>query len=162
MEELGAYGEQPDRAVTAVTPDATDPSFSQVTFNDGTMETMPTSQAEELPFESAPGAVPTPPYSADSPFGPPLPPPEAPAQEPASGGGGVPGAGMPPGGPMSPLGAIFGQARQASVETPLAPAAAQVGTGQAQPDMAEIVAPGSPGGFTPFSSTESSTAQESQ
>jgi hypothetical protein len=155
MEELGLYGEQPDRKVSQVTPDEVDPSFSQVTFNDGTTETMPSSQASALPAEPPPM---TPQDMALA--GAPAP------MDPAA----LAATGQPPAGPgytVTAPGAVpteqsllagVNAASNPPLPTPdhtgLQGAAMHVGDGSARVDPnAEIVAPGSPGGFGDFSRT---------
>jgi hypothetical protein len=155
MDELGLYGEQPDRKVSQVTPDEVDPSFSQVTFNDGTTETMPSSQASALPAEPPPM---TPQDMALA--GAPAP------MDPAA----LAATGQPPAGPgytVTAPGAVpteqsllagVNAASNPPLPTPdhtgLQGAAMHVGDGSARVDPnAEIVAPGSPGGFGDFSRT---------
>ena len=169
MEELGLYGEQPDRKATAVTPDAQDPSFAQVTFNDGTMETMPTSQAEALPFEAS-----VPPYDPAS-YGPPAPP-AAPAgaPEPAAAPGFTPDPGFAPVAPVDPSvnpnvvpagpNVVRGDSFRPEGSLPSSNLQASIGTGDATPqtDYGEIVAPGSPGGFGVAGQTETTSTSQQQ
>jgi hypothetical protein len=159
MEELGAYGEQPDRKVTAFDPDPVDPSFSTVTFNDGTTETMPTSQAEALPQEPALAD----PAGGLPPMGPPPPPvdPNAPnavaqawdaaGQDPivaATEATTAPPGFVPPvGRPTNPLPDTPGGASELPAPTV---------------DMGEIVGPGSLGGMAPYGESDTASSQETE
>lgn len=137
------YGEQPDRQVTRVVPDEIDPAFSQVEFTDGTMETMPTSQAEALP-QLPPMGPP------QAPMGPPPPPPADPAA--------APGPSAPPamGPPAAP--GMLGMFSAAQPSTELVQPVAETRSATPQVDMGEIVAPAQPGGFAPFSTSTSESA----
>lgn len=145
----------PDATVDGMVEDPTNPGWVEVSFSDGRTATLPRGTAEELPQTPAAPGGPAP-YSADAGFGPPLPPPAAPPPAPgASGGFDVSGSGLV---------ADFGPDEAAAQEqaAALAPPPSLVptatpGTPDNAPtvDYGEVVAPGSPGGFAPYSQTTS-------
>lgn len=147
------YGEQPDRQATSVTPDEIDPSFSQVQFSDGTMETMPTSQAEALPQRP-----PAPPAVA-APLAGPLPTPEQ--AQPNALAAAWEGAGHDPLVAATEAGTAQ-PGYQAPVGRPTNPLPDSPGGVSELPapqtDLAEIVAPGTPGGFADFSQATNESA----
>lgn len=144
------YGEQPDRQVERIQEDEVDPSFSQVFFNDGTMETVPTSQAAALP--QAP-----PPLTPEELAAQGAPPPLTPAELASTGTPAPPSAPPAMGAPAPPgLMGMFGRAANPPPE--VVPTAPTVGTGAAQVDMGEIVAPAQPGGFADYAASTSESA----
>lgn len=147
------YGEQPDRQVVGVKPDEIDPTYSQVEFNDGTMETMPTSQAQALP--QAPPPL-TPEELALSGAPAPLTPGEL-----ATTGTPAPPSAPPAMGPPAAPG-MLGMFSAAQPSTQLEAVAPKVSTGAPQVDMGEIVAPAQPGGFAPYGSSTSESATSTE
>jgi hypothetical protein len=154
MEDLGLYSEQPDATVDSILYDETDPSFVEVKFSDGRVATMPASHAEAMPKTAVdpmtmgvPGATP---------MGPPAAPPP-PAADPGFSAG--PGLGAGAMGGLSPEDVMAQeQAAQAAPPAQLVGVDVRTGSGAAQTDPnAEIVSPGSPGGYAPFSTQDNAS-----
>lgn len=160
---MSGYGEQPERQVANITPDEIDPSFSQVHYNDGTMETMPTSQAQALPAEPPPltpadlaATNPAPPPAGD-----PVAAPNALAQQWAAAGQdplvAAAEAGTAPPGYVAPEGRPTNPGVAAN-----RPGGETLTTAPRTDPMAEVVDPGSPGGFADFSKSQSESVQNSE
>src|SRR6185436_2903531 len=143
----------PDATVDGYTVDEANPGWVEVSFSDGRKATLPQGTAESLP--QTPAEAPPVVYGAGQPgFGPPAAPPPPP---PGPGGG---FGQMPPGmeGAASLDENTLAAEQQAAALAPapeLVPAATKTASGVPSVDYGEVVAPGSPGGFAPYSQTES-------
>lgn len=140
----------PDATVDGFVEDPANPGWVEVSFSDGRKATLPKGTAESMPQ-----TPPDPAYVAPgtTPMGPPVAPPTpAPA---APGGFDVSGSGL-----VADFGPDEAAAQEQAAAAAPAPAlvpTALPGTTSGTPtvDYGEVVAPGSPGGFAPFSQTTS-------
>jgi len=141
----------PDATVDGMVEDPANPGWVEVSFSDGRTSTLPKGTAEALPQTPA---APGPNYAAGAAFGPPVAPPAPPpGAEPV--GFDVSGSGLDAS--LTPDQLAAEQQAAAVAPPPALVPGALPGTATGQPtvDYGEVVAPGAPGGFAPYSQTES-------
>jgi hypothetical protein len=141
----------PDATVDGFVEDPSNPGWVEVSFSDGRKATLPKGAAEAMPQTPA---APVAPYGAA--FGPPAAPPAVAEPAPAGPVGfDVSGSGLDAS--LTPDQLAAEEQAAALAPPPAMVPGALPGTARGTPtvDYGEVVAPGSPGGFAPFSQTSS-------